>query len=301
MKDRSSSSSEFSYGRREKGWEELDKYLLRTRQLLSAVAAVTEAAWFRETKPTMPKYIPMQLFMDPRYGALYRLHKHLEHPEDSVFVSPVYLLQWKRTDKLYELWCFLQFVKALVSTGWELEEGPAIKTEEGRYRLDYLEPGTIIVLRRGDETLRLAYDKLIPGSGEDTDRKHNPLYTNTWHRRPDFRMDYYEKEAYMGSLVADFKYRDVYYLWQDREKSAGLRSQFNSYHDMNTRYYDHMSERESLMNARPVKEVWAVFPREQAGAGDEDYSLRFVSLAPGKDNTGELSRRLEEYVRMLKK
>lgn len=301
MKVSSSSSSEFSYGRREKGREELDKYLLRTRQLLSAVAAVTEAAWFRETKPTMPKYIPMQLFMDPRYGALYRLHKHLEHPEDSVFVSPVYLIQWKRTDKLYELWCFLQFVKALVSTGWELEEGPAIKTEEGRYRLDYLESGTVIVLRRGDETLRLAYDKLIPGSGEDTDRKHNPLYTNTWHRRPDFRMDYYEKEAYMGSLVADFKYRDVYYLWQDREKSAGLRSQFNSYHDMNTRYYDHMSERESLMNARPVKEVWAVFPREQAGAGDEDYSLRFVSLAPGKNNTGELSRRLEEYVRMLKK
>ena len=73
----------------------------------------------------------------------------------------------------------------------------------------------------------------------------------------------------MGSLVADFKYRDVYYLWQDKEKSASLRSQFNSYHDMNTRYYDHMSERESLMNARPVKEVWAVFPRKAAGSGDE--------------------------------
>ena len=58
--------------------------------------------------------------------------------------------------------------------------------------------------------------------------------------------------------------------------------------------------RSSLMNARPVKEVWAVFPREQAGAGDEDYSLRFVSLAPGKDNTKELAERLEEYIKMLK-
>lgn len=292
--------SSASDSRMEKGRTELETYLRRTRQLLSAVAAVTEAEWFRETKPTMPKNIPMQLFMDPRYGALYRLHKHLEHPEDSVFVSPVYLLQWKRTDKLYEMWCFLQFVKALLSSGWQMKEGPAVKTEEGRYRLDYLDAGTEIVLTRQGDMLRLAYDKDIPGSGEETDRVHNPLYTNTWHRRPDFRMDYYQEKAYMGSLVADFKYRDVYYLWQDKEKSASLRSQFNSYHDMNTRYYDHMSERESLMNARPVKEVWAVFPRKAAGSGDEDYSLRFVSLSPGKDTTKELAERLEEYIKMLK-
>ena len=292
--------SSASDSRMEKGRTELETYLRRTRQLLSAVAAVTEAEWFRETKPTMPKNIPMQLFMDPRYGALYRLHKHLEHPEDSVFVSPVYLLQWKRTDKLYEMWCFLQFVKALLSSGWQMMEGPAVKTEEGRYRLDYLDAGTEIVLTRQGDMLRLAYDKDIPGSGEETDRVHNPLYTNTWHRRPDFRMDYYQEKAYMGSLVADFKYRDVYYLWQDKEKSARLRSQFNSYHDMNTRYYDHMSERESLMNARPVKEVWAVFPRKAAGSGDEDYSLRFVSLSPGKDTTKELAERLEEYIKMLK-
>ena len=48
--------------RQERGQDELDTYLMRTRQLLSAVAAVTEAEWFRETRSAMPKYIPMQLF-----------------------------------------------------------------------------------------------------------------------------------------------------------------------------------------------------------------------------------------------
>ena len=284
----------------QQGIEELYSYYKRTKQLLEMIRTITESSWFEETKNNPPKEIPMEVFMDPRYAALYRLDKNLLYPEQSVFVSPFYLLQWKRTDKLYELWCFLQFIKALLKQGWVLETASHVVQEQGRYRLHNLEAGTEIILRRKDEFVHLCYDKGIPDSGEYTDRLSNPLYTNNAHRTPDFRMDYYCQKQYYGSLVADFKYRDVYHLWQDKEKSKELRRQFNAYHDMNTRFYRNLDERNSLMHARPVKEVWAIFPREMESLEDTDYSLRFISLLPGSQNNEELAVRIESYIALLK-
>lgn len=288
------------YFMNKKAYEELLSYRKRAGELLMAIRRVEQAPWFRETKDRMPEEIPITVLMDPRYALLYRLEKHLEHPEDSVSVSSFYLLQWKRTDKLYELWCFLQFVKAFMKNGWELEKGPHVVEEDGWYKLESLSPGTVVTLSRGEEKVRLFYDTLLPSTSEETSRDNAPLYTNNKHRRPDFRMDYYNKNLYMGSLVADFKYRDIYYLWQNRERSRDLRAQFNAYHDMNTLYYKDLDEVSSRRNGRPVKEVWAVFPKETGQKADQDYSLRFISLAPGLKENEELPGLLEEYLGILK-
>ena len=44
---------------------------------------------------------------------------------------------------------------------------------------------------------------------------------------------------------------------------------------MNTKFYRGMEESDSLRNSRPVKEVWAVFPKEIPPRGDEDFSSSF--------------------------
>lgn len=274
-------------------------YEKRAAHLLGAMHVVSEAPWFRETSLKQKENLSMKVFMDPRYSILYRLYNHLKQPEKSVFISSFYLFQWKRTDKLYELWCFLQFIKALTARGWELTDGPAVIKEDGKYRLDSLEEGTVISLKRGHEMVHLSYDAMLPDSGSGTSRESMPVYTNSSHRRPDFRMDYYDEGLYFGSLIADFKYRDVYYLWKDKEKSRDIRQQFNAYHDMNTRYFRDMSEAASLRNARPVKEVWVVFPRDMSTESDPDYNLRFVSLAPGAEANHRLPDLLEEYISIL--
>ena len=241
----------------------------------------------------------MTVVMDPRYSVLYRLYKNLSRPAQSLDVSNFYQFQWKRTDKLYELWSFLQFIKALTARGWELEEGITVIKEEGRYRLSSLESGTEIKLKRDGEEVHLIYDGILPASSSDTDRKDHPLYTNNPHRQPDLRLDYYKGGLYYGSLVADFKYRDILFLWQDETRSASLRRQFNAYRDMNTRFYRDCDEITSLRDSRPVKEVWAVFPREIPGRSDEDYSLRFIPLAPGLTANSRLADELENYLTSL--
>ena len=100
--------------------------------------------------------------------------------------------------------------------------------------------------------------------------------------------------------MADFKYRDLLFLWQDETRSASLRRQFNAYRDMNTRFYRDLDETASLRDSRPVKEVWAVFPREIPGRSDEDYSLRFIPLAPGLSGNERLADELENYLTSLR-
>lgn len=275
-------------------------YRREAAALRSLIDRVGEAPWFQETGGRKADEIPMTVYRDPRYSVLYHLYQNLRHPEQSLEISSFYQFQWKRTDKLYELWCFLQFVKALASKGWVIDAGPAVVEEGGRYRLSSLEAGTRISFSRGEETVHLVYDGLLPSSSADTSRDREPLYTNNTHRSPDLRLDYYENGLYDGSLIADFKYRDLLYLWHDEARSAGLRKQFNAYRDVNTKFYQNLDERTSLRDSRPVKEVWAVFPREIPSASDEDFSLRFIPLAPGLPSNRELGDRLENYISSLR-
>ena len=274
-------------------------YRKRATLLRQSIRRVTLAPWYEETKGEMPETMPMAVFRDPRYSVLYRLYKNLENPFSSLDVSSFYQFQWKRTDKLYEMWGFLRFIKALMAKGWELEDGVEVLKEEGKYRLASLESGTEIRLKRENAEIRLVYDGLVPGNSADTSRDKAPLYTNNSHRQPDLRMDYYKEGLYYGSLVADFKYRDVLFLWQDENRSYSIRKQFNAYRDMNTRFYRDMTEAASLRDSRPVKEVWAVFPKEIPGRSDADYSLRFIPLAPGLPGNEELPDLLEKYIESI--
>lgn len=283
----------------EKALSRLSLYRRRARRIKDSISRVSRAPWFEEAGTATEGEVPMTVFMDPRYSVLYRLYKNLSDPAQSLDVSSFYQFQWKRTDKLYEMWSFLQFIKALTAKGWELEEGISVIREEGRYRLSSLESGTEIKLKRDGEEVHLIYDGILPASSSDTDRKDHPLYTNNPHRQPDLRLDYYKGGLYYGSLVADFKYRDILFLWQDETRSASLRRQFNAYRDMNTRFYRDLDETASLRDSRPVKEVWAVFPREIPGKSDEDYSLRFIPLAPGLTGNHRLAEELENYLTSL--
>ncbi|WP_297027118.1 DUF2357 domain-containing protein [uncultured Dialister sp.] len=283
----------------EKALSRLSLYRRRARRIKNSISRVSRAPWFEEAGTATEGEVPMTVFMDPRYSVLYRLYKNLSDPAQSLDVSSFYQFQWKRTDKLYEMWSFLQFIKALTAKGWELEEGISVIREEGRYRLSSLESGTEIKLRRKGEEVHLTYDGILPASSADTDRENHPLYTNNSHRQPDLRLDYYKGGLYYGSLVADFKYRDLLFLWQDETRSASLRRQFNAYRDMNTRFYRDCDEITSLRDSRPVKEVWAVFPREIPGRSDEDYSLRFIPLAPGLNANSRLADELENYLTSL--
>lgn len=100
---------------------------------------------------------------------------------------------------------------------------------------------------------------LCPSMHRTPTGKRIPFYTNNVHRRPDLRMDYYRTERIMA-LSWQILNTVTFFSVARRGKKCGIRTQFNAYRDMNTKFYRGMEESDSLRNSRPVKEVWAVFP-----------------------------------------
>ena len=115
-------------------------YRKRATLLRQSIRRVTLAPWYEETKGEMPETMPMAVFRDPRYSVLYRLYKNLENPFSSLDVSSFYQFQWKRTDKLYEMWGFLRFIKALMAKGWELEDASRSSKKKASTALPALNP-----------------------------------------------------------------------------------------------------------------------------------------------------------------
>ena len=290
----------YQFKMRDEEMAKFTRFRARAVTILSAVRRTFSAPWYQEAEAETCLLPDTTLARDPRYAVLYRLWKHLKNPEGSLSVSSFYRFQWKRTDKLYELWCVLTFIKALAQKGWQMEGGPAVREEAGTYLLDSLEPGAVISFSRNEERLHLIYDAEIPRSASETTRETAPLYTNNFHRRPDLRLDHYRAGVYDGSLICDFKYRDIEKIWKDETAGLRLRAQFNGYRDMNTKWYRDMSEEDSIRNIRPVKEVWAIFPKDAPPGTDQDYSLRFLSLAPGISGNKRLPEELETYFEGLR-
>lgn len=286
---------------RKEALRQFEVYRSRAERILTMIRLIAKAPWFEETGTDVQEVPSTAVFVDPRYRVLYRLSKSLRHPAESLSTSPFYEFQWKRTDKLYELWCFLQFIKAMTDAGWEMEKGLAVRRKEDKYILENMDPGTVISLVRGEEKVRLSYDARIPDTAAATSRDTDPVFTNNPKRRPDCRLDYYCRDIYCGTLIADFKYRNVYRIWNEENSSSDIRLQFNAYRDVNTKYYLGMDEEISKRDIRPVKEVWAVFPKEISALPDEDYNLRFISLAPGLSANGKLPGLIEDYLGMLKR
>lgn len=135
--------------------------------------------------------------------------------KDKLFdVNPFeyYIYYWKETSKLYEIWGFLKILLMLKEnevlnlkevTGWIFDS-----PDNSKY--PFLAPNTKITLD-SSEGLKLVifYDSFIPKPDQELHSVDNPLISVENSNRPDFRLDIYYKGLFKGSILADFKYRNL--------------------------------------------------------------------------------------------
>jgi hypothetical protein len=194
-------------------------------------------------------------------------------------------MRWKRTDKLYEIWGFIQFLQILTKTmcyqpvdGWLYSED-----RERQGGLQTLEGNTRIVLCKDAMTIHLFYEGEIPLDAADTSHDH-PLYTESTSNRPDMRMDIYLDTTYMGSLLFDFKYRPLHHIWdvtRVKHKTITMRKLSQYVLSCKSNYLFGIREARYV---RPVHEVWAIHPNVHkeypASKKLENHDLRIVQLSP---------------------
>ncbi|MGM9985666.1 MAG: nuclease domain-containing protein [Bacillaceae bacterium] len=250
------------------------------KQMRTFLVLLLHQTWLKDIQMHALHVIPPAFLMDYRYKAVYELYRYAKSEEGQKRDFGV-----KRTDLLYETWCYLQLIHSLTSE----ELGFKIKNEWNHSYMQDLESmgeGTTVVFTKEAVTLQLVYDQVIPYESSQTSLTC-PVYTSGQNNRPDTRMDIYYDEIYCGSIIIDYKYRPLKHIWDfallRTRKPNRVMMQLDNY---KSQVRSHLigGGKQQYRRMNPIVEVWAIFPKGNIGqwTGNplEEYGIRFIELKP---------------------
>lgn len=267
------------------------------RQIRTGLARFLNQSWLAEVPTKLTHPVPLALTLDSRYHNVYSVYREIQAEDFSITLDPAYTFHWKRTDRLYEIWGYLQVIKALSSeeAGFTPVKGWMYDQSIGNQQIAIpnLTPGAYVELTRGSITVRAVYDAELPAHPDDTDPM-NPVYTTADNYRPDCRLDVFDDGMYIGSAIIDFKYRPTKYIWnkeavRTRSQTSTMKQLGNYRNSCSSPWYmKGVIPTRMVKGFRPIYEVWAVFPDKYNSHHNrevDEYSVRMVDLTPKEDNT----------------
>ncbi|MCP8969886.1 DUF2357 domain-containing protein [Ectobacillus ponti] len=266
------------------------------RKLQKSLHALRHTGWLASVQEAENTHVPHSIHFDARYRAMLQLQRDLrqvQHREAGQTET-----RWRRTDKLYEIWGFIQFVQLLWhQLGFHPVSGWVFSGEQGT-SLPALTPNTRIDLEREEIRLQLYYEGELPLEH----RTEQVLYIEGPNNRPDMRLDVFQSGMYIGSLLFDFKYRPLHHIWDVRKvrNKIPVMKQLTNY-AMLCRSCCLYGEAAYARFVRPVHEVWAIHPNQISNYPDsqkyELHDARIVRLSPGDSHmhvAASLQTALEE-------
>ncbi|MBO0601987.1 DUF2357 domain-containing protein [Sporosarcina sp. E16_3] len=237
-------------------------------KLTNAFVLFLRSDWITEIK-VRPNHSP-GLHLDARYRTLYQLSRELKNMKKKIQLDSNYAYAWKRTDKIYEMWCFIRIIKALQTnklgfkpiSGWIYGNSEMLES----WKVPMLEEGTKITFQNDENRIiQLVYDQAIPNKWMNTSFD-NPVYTEFPNNRPDARLDYYVNGIYEASFVMDFKYRPASAIGTVSEysKNGYAYKQLLHYSKFDSTFVgetkDYAPSKRKSRAANPVPEVWVLYP-----------------------------------------
>ncbi|RED59157.1 DUF2357 domain-containing protein [Cohnella phaseoli] len=289
----------------------LEEYRLLVHRMKIGFHMIVHAPWYQEITNKTFTHIPHNLLSDSRYRALYQLHRDIISEEMEVYFDPAFTYQWKRTDKLYEMWGYFQVLKLLTEFGFQPKSGWFFDRlgQDESLLIPFLPNGECIVLIKNDMRIHYVYDGVLPLAGRETNLERAPLYMGK-NNRPDGRVDFYKRDVYVGSLMIDFKYRPINNFWRNGSHNLMNRpremEQLIAYkRDSNSKYlYGEEEGRHirELLSPRPVREVWALYAEARADWQSQqlisDDSICIFPMNPAQDLT-IIKERLQDIIDVM--
>ncbi|MBM7565258.1 DUF2357 domain-containing protein [Paenibacillus sacheonensis] len=275
----------------------LENYAQLVHRMKIGFQMINHAPWFDEITYKPFTHIPHNLLLDSRYRALYQLHRDIKEEEVEISLDPSFTYQWKRTDKLYEMWGYLHLLKLLCQIGFEPKSGWMYDNLKGDelFLIPHMASGERIILTKNDLSIQFVYDGVIPLAGSATNLEGTPLYMGK-NNRPDGRLDFYQQNVYVGSLIVDFKYRPVSNFWVNSKHNSITRQkemeQLIAYkRDSNSRFLYGEGQRaknfRETFSPRPVREVWAIYAEPRMEYRNQSFihddSIRIIPMNPGQN------------------
>lgn len=267
-------------------------------KMKNAINILNSVEWFKSVSNEIGINLPHTLFFDSRYNLIYKLYQQLKGNDFTIMLDNKFAFQWKRTDKLYEMWCFVKISRIIIGKklGFKIDSGWLFdqNIEYNKVLIPELELGTRLSFKKDDIYINLTYDDSIPNYSSETSIYNTPLYITVRNRRPDGRIDVYKSNVYIGSIILEFKYRDRKGLWYTKytkyqsDVNSNAIKQLTAYGDNCSTRYLFIKEGEKWSkyknSIRPVMRVLIFYPRRTDIDIEvdevEDHNLKFVRFTP---------------------
>ncbi|MBG9794043.1 hypothetical protein ABD76_16640 [Paenibacillus dendritiformis] len=292
---------------KQKVHRELLKYVDIVQRMKIGFQYIKSAPWYDKVDEAGAGTVPYVLTTDSRYRSIYLLFCELQRDEPELTLDPLYLIQWKRTDLLYEMWAYFEIIKIIRDDlHFHLASGGIFDLDIGHKGalIPSLPEGERVTFEKDDIHLHFIYNGVIPLTSKETKPLEHPLYMRQQHNRPDGRLDVYSKGIYCGSIMMDFKYRPLTNFWDTnriyRDRTQAMR-QLIAYSDCRSNYLYGLRGKQRVT---PVPEVWAFYPvksgRTEIPTSSDDHDICFIPLSPGEDNSyvgSELERVIQQMLK----
>lgn len=273
-------------------------YYGKSCRIISSIRKLEETEWFKNINANVITKVPSQSMLDPRYGILSKLSKDLKDKTINYSLDSNLSVVWKRSDNLYEMWCFIKIIEGFQSLNFELDTDFGFFDDNGTIRISTIKKGDVFHLHKGPIIIKMYYDTSMPNDDSVTDRLNNPLYVTKGNNTPDCRIDFYysfvDRVYYVGSLIIDFKYRTKKAFWDSNDSFRSSRAQLNAYKNLpKTKYFSIKNENLSKNSISPIKEVWAIYPDKFFPTAEVDAfseCIKLYSLVPGYED------KMSEYI-----
>lgn len=174
---------------------------------------------FKGLKPLSDSnHFSLKIQRDWRYKRVFTWWKQLRTQD---FESPLahdFKVQWKRTDVLYEYWCYIKTIIALEQAGYRPASGWIYDdSHKASQELVFpvLQDDTLVAMVKGTIRLSVLFNEKMARAKRSALRFKRILYMEGTNYKPDIRIDVFDNDVYTGSIIVDAKYRKRLNIWNN--------------------------------------------------------------------------------------
>lgn len=236
---------------------------------------------FKGLKPLSDSnHFSLKIQRDWRYKRVFTWWKQLRVQDFKIPLSHDFKVQWKRTDVLYEYWCYIKTIIALEHAGYTPVSGWIYDAHKASQELVFpvLQDDTLVEMVKGTIRLSVLFNEKMARAKRSALRVKRILYMEGTNYKPDIRIDVFDNDVYSGSIIVDAKYRKRLNIWNnDRVEDENRPKNMNTLQN----YSNSLKFVEGPAGVSKAIKVIALHPSYGPEVEDiEDTNVSLIQLRP---------------------
>jgi len=198
--------------------ESLDSMEREMKKGIFEVRKFMDHPVFKGLKPLETSQFSLKIQRDWRYKKVFSWWKKLRTQDFEILQHHDFKVQWKRTDVLYEYWCYIKTIIALEQigytpvSGWIYDESHLASQE---LMFPVLQDDTLVEMEKDTIRLSVSFNEKMARAKRSALRIKRILYMEGTNYKPDIRIDIFASDVYKGSIIIDAKYRKKLNIWNN--------------------------------------------------------------------------------------